>query len=269
MEGAMTDCNSAYALITGGSSGIGLEIAKILAKDYHLVLVGRRFEALEEAREEILLQSNNLHRDVITFPCDVACEEECIRLHQFCQNYNIEVVIHSAGVGVYGQFLKTSLDKELAMIQTNVVGMHILMKLFLEDFVQKEYGYFLNVASSAGYMPGGPNMAAYYASKAYTLSLTRSVMYESQIRHSKVYVGALCPGPVVTGFQENAGIHGKQSGMSARDCAVYAVHKMFRRKPVIIPGKIVQLTYLAKKLVPDAILLACNARIQAYKDQLK
>ena len=107
----------------------------------------------------------------------------------------VGILINDAGFGDCGSFLETDADKEMQMIDVNVKAMHLLMKLMLRRMEKQEGGYILNVASSAGLLPAGPYMATYYATKAYIASLTRAVALELKQRGSRVYVGALCPGP--------------------------------------------------------------------------
>ncbi len=255
-----------YAFITGASSGIGLEIAKILVKQYDLILVARDEKKLESTRR--ILQEMNQKHNIICYSCDVSNREQCRRCFETFQETDIEIVINGAGFGVYGDFLDTSCQAELDMIDTNVCGAQLIMKYFLKKLVQQGHGYFLNIASSAGYMPGGPKMAGYYASKAYLLSLTRSVAQELKDRGSHVYLGALCPGPVKTAFNLRAGVANDIQGISPQRCGAYAIKQMFRRKQLIIPGFTIWWTYLGSKLVSDSILLKIAGRIQAKKGNI-
>jgi Short-chain dehydrogenases of various substrate specificities len=121
------------------------------------------------------------------------------------------------------------------MIDVNVRAVHILTKLMARYFKEKDSGYLLNTASSAGLFPAGPYMATYYATKAYVTSLTSAVAEELREAGSKVYVGALCPGPVDTEFNEVANVEFALKGISPKYCAQYAVKQMFKRKEIIIP----------------------------------
>ena len=115
----------------------------------------------------------------------------------------MDIVVNNAGFGVYGSFYQTNLEQELRLIDTNIRAVHVLTKLFLADFIRRDSGYLLNVASAAGYLPG-PQMAAYYASKSYVLCLTQAIREELAHAHSRVGVTALCPGPVSTEFNRVA-----------------------------------------------------------------
>ena len=123
--------------------------------------------------------------------------------HRLCEaltDERIDLFINNAGFGVCGSFLETSGEKELSMAKVNVLAMHQLFKFAVKKMETQGFGTVLNVASSAGLLPGGPYMAGYYATKAYVVSLTRGVAEELREQHSPVYVCALCPGPVDTEF---------------------------------------------------------------------
>lgn len=188
-----------YAVITGASSGIGMAFARQLAAEgYRLVLVARREDRLQELAQE--LQKKGTESIVIS--ADLSQKEACYHLMQQIEKLPVGILINDAGFGDCGSFLETDADKEMQMIDVNVKAMHLLMKLMLRRMEKQEGGYILNVASSAGLLPAGPYMAAYYATKAYIASLTRAVALELKQRGSRVYVGALCPGPVNTEFKQ-------------------------------------------------------------------
>ena len=148
------------ALITGASSGLGREMARLLAaRGYELILCARREERLRELAAELPVPCRII-------AADVSDEQECRLLYEAVQSEKLEVVINNAGFGLFGEFVTADLDEELRMIDTNVRAVHILTKLAVRDFVQRRRGYILNVSSSAGFLPG-PLMATYYATKNY------------------------------------------------------------------------------------------------------
>ena len=154
------------ALITGASSGLGREMARLLAaRGYELILCARREERLRELAAELPVPCR-------VIAADVSDEQECRLLYEAVQSEELEVVINNAGFGLFGEFVTADLDEELRMIDTNVRAVHILTKLAVRDFVQRGRGYILNVSSSAGFLPG-PLMATYYATKNYVLRLAR------------------------------------------------------------------------------------------------
>lgn len=248
------------ALVTGASSGIGYEMARVLSHlGYELILVARRESRLLELQK--LLET---HSEII--PCDLSKEEECKELYKRVKEKDISVLINNAGFGLCGNFTETDLDKELSMINVNIKAVHILTKLFLKDFVKKDDGYILNVASSAGLMAGGPLMATYYATKAYVVDFTRAINTELADMGSNVYVGALCPGPVDTEFYEVADVKFEMKGISKKYCAKYALYNMFEnRKMIIVPSAGMKLSVCASKFIPTRPLLEITKHIQERK----
>lgn len=241
------------ALITGASSGIGKAIAKVLSeKGYDLIISARREDKLEELK-------NELKTEVRIITADLSKEEECFRLHE--EAGDIDILINNAGYGVFGAFDTTDLSKELNMLDLNIISVHILTKLFLQDFVKKNSGSILNVASSAAFMPG-PLFSSYYASKAYVLRLTQAIYQELKKAKSEVYIGALCPGPVNTEFNKTAGVEFAVGGLSADYVAEYTVRKMFSKKNVIVPGAIMKGTRFFAKILPDSVVAKAAYMIQ-------
>ena len=177
------------ALVTGASSGIGKDMARYLSQlGYDLVLVARTEQKLLDFQKE-------LKTNVQILPMDVSKIENCKMI--FEQAKDVDIVINNAGFGAFGEFTKTELETELHMIDTNIVAVHVLTKLFLKEMEKKNKGYILNVASIAGFMPG-PLMATYYATKSYIVRLTEAIRIELEKRNSNVSISALCPGPVNT-----------------------------------------------------------------------
>ena len=152
------------AIITGASSGLGKEFAKQLSKKgYDLVLVARRKERLRELKDEL-----DTNIEIVTL--DLSFPTNCVKLFKKYKKENIDILINNAGFGVFGNFDQTPLDRELALIDINIVAVHTLTKLFLQKFKKENKGYILNVASSAAFQPG-PLMSTYYASKSYVYNL--------------------------------------------------------------------------------------------------
>lgn len=246
------------ALVTGASSGIGRDIAVELDKlGYSLVLCARREDRLMELKAKL--------KNATTITCDLSDVENCTSLYNKVKDMNISVLINCAGFGDFGQFTDTDLDKELSMVDVNVKAVHILMKLFLNDFKKKNYGYILNVASTAGLMPAGPYMATYYATKAYVTSLTSAVSRELQEQGSNVYVGALCPGPVDTEFNSVAGVNFGIKSISSEKCASYAVKKMFKRKTIIVPLFVMKFSVFSTRLTPRKLAVKIVGEMQKKK----
>ncbi len=246
------------ALITGASSGIGRAIALRLAHyGYGLIVTARREERLEELKGVV-------HTGVTAIPADLSKREDCFALYERVKGEDIHVFVNNAGLGVYGPFQETNLARELRMLDVNITAMHILMKLFQKDFMQKDYGYILNVSSSAAFLPG-PLFSSYYASKAYGLRLTQAVREELRREGSNVYVGALCPGPVRTEFGAAADVTKSFEGLGVEEVAYYAVEQMFRKKGVIVPGAQMKLARFWDKVLPDSLLARISYGLQNKK----
>ncbi len=248
------------ALITGASSGIGMEIARLLAGcGIKVIITGRNTEQLNILRDEIGAKKCKV------FTADLANKNECFALYEKVKKYDIDILINNAGFGLFGCFSDTDLNKELEMINVNCSALHILTKLFLRDFTAKDKGYILNVASSAGFMPG-PMMSTYYATKNYAVTLTEAIHEELSVSGSNVYIGAFCPGPVYTDFNSRAGVKSSSTkGISADYAAKYAIYHMFKRKMIIIPTLHMKLAVYGSGLVPDGIMLKFVSYFQSKK----
>lgn len=247
------------ALVTGASSGIGREIAKCLSnRGYELILVARNKEKLETLQKELKTKSKIIIMDL-------SSEQKAKELYVQTRRDDIDILVNNAGFGLCGNFVELELSRELEMIETNVKALHILTKAFLRDFVKKDKGYILNVASSAGFLPGGPLMATYYATKSYVLSLTNSIWYELKKNKSNVHISVLTPGPVDTNFNKVANVKFGVKAMKADVVAKYAVEEMFKHKREIIPGGRIKLTKFFKRLLSDKALLKTTYKIQRKK----
>ncbi len=247
------------AVVTGASSGIGREIAAELAeKGYDLVLAARRTERLSELARTLPVKTECVQTDL-------SRKEECEKLYEFCKNKDVKILVNNAGFGDFGEFTKTELSRDLEMINVNIRAVHILTKLFLKDFEAKNDGRILNVASAAGFLPAGPLLGTYYATKAYVLSLTRAISKELKKSGSRVSVSALCPGPVKTEFDSVAGVDFAGVGISAKKAAKSGVNGMLRGRKTIVPGALMNVGCKLSGLVPDGILIAFAYRFQRAK----
>jgi short-subunit dehydrogenase len=251
-----------YAVITGASSGIGLEFAIQLAGEgYPLILVSRRKERLEGVAWT--LRKYGVPVKVIA--ADLSKKSECYRLMSEIADKKIGIFINNAGFGDCGCFLETDEKKELAMIDLNVKALHLLTKLVIRKMDYQEGGYLLNVASSAGLLPAGPYMATYYATKAYVASLTRAIARELEEIGSNVYIGALCPGPVDTAFNYVANVEFALPGISAEECVAYAIRQMKRRKTVIVPTLSMKAATTLGRLIPPDLSIRLTGHQQKKK----
>ena len=169
--------------------------------------------------------SKELKTNVEIIPMDISSTYNCTELYNMVKKKDIDILINNAGFGLFGHFNTTKLDKELDMIELNIKTVHTLTKLFLKDFIKKNKGYILNVASIAGFMPG-PLMATYYATKNYVVRLSEAVREELRRENSKVQISILCPGPVDTNFNKVADVEFALKGLSSEYVAKYAIEKI-------------------------------------------
>jgi short-subunit dehydrogenase len=259
------------SLILGGGSGIGFESARILARrGYEIVLSGRSMDRLNLASDTIEKESG---ARPLCISCDIGKIDSVRQLKEELISRSIcpDVIINAAGFGTIGYFLDNDADKERAETETNSIGTLNVMHEFLPMLTERDRGFFVNVASSAGYMPGSPGMAVYYATKSYCLSLTRSVAEELKMSGSHVTLSALCPGPVQTGFSKKAGGNDEYGpfAISAETCARALVNGMFKKKKVIVPGFFMKFTLPAAKILPAGLLLMIAGMHQKRKLSIK
>ena len=249
------------ALITGASSGIGRDMARYLAgKGWDLILVARREDRLKELKEEL---GNVSVRIIVTDVGSAAC---CRELYAMTKDDGIDMLINNAGFGLAGEFASADLDVELNMIDVNIRAVHILTKLFLRDFIRRDSGVILNVASSAGFMPG-PLLSTYYASKNYVLRLTEAIYEELRHKNSHVKISALCPGPVNTEFNDVAKVRFAVKGISSEDCARIAVDGVLKGKLIIVPSALLKAGLFFKHFVSEKMLLKLAYNFQRKKNE--
>ena len=242
-------------LITGASSGIGRDLAKVLSDKYdEMVLVGRNKDRLESLKLEL----NNINVKIVL--TDISNKDNCIKLYN--ENKDVDLLINNAGFGDCGIFDKTDLNKDLDMINTNIVGLHVLTKLYLSDMKKRNCGHILNVASIAGFM-SGPLMATYYATKNYVVRLSEAIRVELKKDKSNVKISVLCPGPVNTKFNKRANVKFDLNGMNSMDVAKYTIKHL--NKFYIVPGFGVKVTRVISHVLPSNIMSRLCYNIQHRK----
>lgn len=241
------------ALITGASSGIGKDMALyLLSLGYDLFVVSKDKKNLEEIYKD--------YNNVKVISLDLTKHDNCLKLYNDLKKENIDLLINNAGFGDAGKFYETSLEKELNMIDLNIKAYHILTKLFLKDFVERDYGRILNVSSMAGFMPG-PNMATYYATKNYVTSLSLAIYEELKKEKSNVKISIFTPGPVNTNFNNVADVKFNIKSISSKYAAKYAIDNMFKDKLIIVPENM-KLNKILTKVIPVKLILDINSTIQ-------
>ena len=208
------------ALITGASSGLGRDFAFKLAEEgYDLVLVSRDIDRLESVQSKI---KTNCEVEAM----DLSDKENVYKLYDKYKG-QIDLLINNAGFGECGYFSKTDLENDINMINLNVVALHMLTKLFLKDFISKDKGQILNVASLAAFEPG-PLMATYYSTKSYVYNLSMAIYEELRREKSKVHISVLCPGPTETGFNTRAHVHFSVKPLTSDYVTSYTLKKLKR-----------------------------------------
>jgi len=234
-------------LITGASSGIGLEFARIFAgQNYNLVLVARSKEKLQELKKEL----EKLKIQVTVIVADLSKKETPQKIKDALkkEKIKIDILVNNAGFGDLKEFKDSDLKKMEDMIQVNITSLTTLTHLFMQDIISNKGGI-LNVGSVAGFIPG-PKMAVYYATKAYVISFSEAIAKE--LEKDEVTVSVLCPGPVKTGFAKAADIDGdavvKGKIPSAREVAEFG-YKMFKK------GKVVAVHGLKMNMLKNTVRL--------------
>ncbi len=241
-------------LITGASSGIGREFAHCFAADgSRLVLLARRGSELQKLSEEL----RGAHQtDARVLVADLVRPETPTHVMTFLQNHGlkVDVLVNNAGFGAQGTFAVLPLERQLQMVQVNVMAPTHLARLLLPGMIERRRGGILNVASTAAFQPG-PQMAVYYATKAYLLSLSEALAEEAA--GTGVAITALCPGLTATGFADAAQMQNslllKMNAMSARRVAEVG-YRAFRRGGIVeLPGWRNRLLAFSVRLAPRSV----------------
>lgn len=254
----------ATVLVTGGSSGIGWELAKVFAsKGDSLILVARDETELKAKADALPGADEGKHG---AFAHDLSKSDAVASLvDQLNQvGTTVDVLVNNAGFGDYGLFAETDLETDLAMIGVNIIALTELTKRLLPGMLDRRQGKILNLASTAAFLPG-PHMAVYYASKAYVLSFSEALAEE--VRGSGVRVTALCPGPTSTGFENRAGA-GKSrlfryGTADATEVAQAGYEGLMAGKTVVVPGLNNRITTFLPRVAPRRLTAKIVKRVQA------
>ncbi len=255
-----------YALITGASSGIGLELARIMAREgHHLILSARNVLALEDLAQEL---RDAHHIDVKVIPCDLSESQSAFTFHKAVkdQNLSIDCLVNNAGFGLLGDFKNQDPDMLHRMIELNCSSLMVLSRLFADDLIASK-GRILNIASVAAFY-SGPLMAVYYATKAFVVSFSEALNFEMQ--KYGVSVTAHCPGPTHSNFQERAGMHNTSLFTllpvpDSKTVAEHAYRAMMKRKSLAIHGLVNRMMLSFSALSPRSIKVRMVHAFQSSK----
>jgi uncharacterized protein len=243
-----------YTLITGGSEGLGLELAKLFANDRHnLIIVAKNEEKLENIKIKCKIDYDI---EVETIAIDFSVDNAWEKVIEFVEGKNLIVdnLINNVGVGSFGFFHESKEGFEENLININIVTLTKLTKYFLNNMIERGDGGILNVASTAAFV-GGPKMSMYYASKAYVLSLTEAI--HDEVNGLGIKVCCLCPGPIRTSFQEKAGIKKSEKSkrylMNADKVAKEGYNGFLKGRTIVIPGYKNKLLVLGNRCIPRVL----------------
>lgn len=221
-------------LITGATSGIGLELTKLFAKaNYDLVLVARNKEELTTVSQMLQAKYDVFIKIVAK---DLSDKDTPNAIYDELQKDSIEIdmLINNAGFATHGEFVQIPEKQDLDLLAVNITSLTHLTKLFLPEMIKRKSGRILNLASTAAFYPG-PLMATYYASKAYVLSFSEALAEE--VAGTGVTVTTLCPGPTRTNFEKRAGMTFNSPTMSPTEVAAIGYNGLMQGKRVVFAGK--------------------------------
>lgn len=250
-----TDLSNRTALVTGASSGLGVDFARHLAaRGADLVLVARREDRLRDVKAEI-------ERDhgVDVTVLDLGEPDAPQRLYDTMaeRGLSIGVLVNNAGFGLYGDFVDIPWEREAQMLHLDIIALTHLTKLFARDMVARGFGYILQVASIGAYQPS-PTYASYSAAKSYVLNFGEALNYE--LRGTGVSCTVLSPGITATEFLEvsgqDASLYQRLVMMQSKDVTRIGIEAMLKRKPSVVPGVLNKLTIQSNRLMPRRLSAA-------------
>lgn len=255
-----------YTLITGASSGIGLELAHIFAQNNHnLILVARNKNILSSLKENL----KSLYKiDIKIIPLDISGEVNSINLYESVKKKQLEVdiLINNAGVGYHGKFIEKKIQSDLDLINLNIITPTVLTKLFLQDMVKIGRGKIFNIASTASFQ-SGPLMSVYYGTKSYLLNFSEGIAEE--LRNSDIKITTLCPGPTKTSFEKmdkiEKGLFKNFHIASPKDVAKYLYKNIDTKKDILIHGRLNKIMIFLTKFIPRKINLNLIKKMQEKK----
>jgi short-subunit dehydrogenase len=254
------------AFITGASGGIGLELARLFAKQQtNLVLAARSEDRLKTIADD--LSKNNI--DVLIYPKDLSKPDNAIEIYNDLKSKNIiiDYMVNNAGFGIDGDYTDIPWEKELDMFNLNMVTLAYFTKIFAKEMKQRGFGRILNIASTAAFQPG-PYMAGYCATKAFVLNLSLAVNYE--LKGTGVTVTTVCPGVTDTKFHDVADTNSTfmvkfLSHATAEEVAKYAFNKMMKGKSLGVYGIMNKIVVSSNRMASRAVQTALASKLLSSK----
>lgn len=256
--------DSKTVLITGASSGIGYELAKIFADHkYNVILVARSIDKLKELANK-LVDKYKIKADVIS--ADLSKQHSAKKVFEkvLDMKLKVDILINNAGTGKVGLFHEMETEKDIEMIELNVNTLTEMTKIFSVEMVKRREGKILNVASTGSFSPG-PFTAVYYATKAYVLSFSEAIAME--LKPYNVTVCTICPGATRTNFSKSAGKKDMPGAMSARFVAKKAYDGLENNKRVIIPGIQNKIFLKLPRMLLAKIIFKSQRKLSMYKKE--
>ncbi len=251
-----------FTLITGASSGIGLEFAnQLAAKDKNLILVARSTDKLKKIKKDL---ESEFEIEVKIYTADLSDLTEIDTFFKKIEkeDLTIETLINNAGFGTHGEFIKNDISKEINMINLNISSLVKMTHLFLPK-LKKIKGQILNVASTAAFQPI-PNMACYAATKSFVLSFSQAIREE--LKGTGISVTTLCPGATKTAFFEEAKMDTTKGAfartmMTVEEVVKMGIEALEKRKDVVVPGISNSLGTVFAKMLPSAVSASVAKKI--------
>lgn len=250
----MADLNGTWALITGASSGFGVDFARQLAAmGANLVLVARREDRLRTVADEVR-QAHGVQAEVVALDLELPDAPQTLYDQMAAAGREISVLVNNAGFGLYGRFIEMDGAREQAMLHIDIMTVVHMTRLFAPPMVARGHGYILQVSSIGAFQPA-PLYASYAAAKAFVLNFSEAVNYE--LRGSGVSITTTCPGPAATEFLEVSGqrktAFQRMVMMSSADVVRASLRAMLRRKATIVPGRLNAFLAWSNRLMPRRI----------------
>jgi uncharacterized protein len=250
------------ALITGASSGIGLDLAKLMAPDFDLVITARNQAELERIARELQAEHGN-HVHVIPADLTVPDAPQQIFAEIKRRRLPVDILINNAGFGSYGAFAESDPKTSLDMVEVNIAALTALTRLALPEMIARKRGRIMNVASTAGFQPG-PLMAVYYATKAYVIMFSEAIANE--LKGSGVSITCFCPGATATNFAGRANMEEsrlfKMGAMKSKDVARAGYKGMMAGKGLVIPGLLNKTIAMSVRFSPRKLVTAISRSLQ-------